>query len=309
MSAQCDIRIDVSDALGLGVPAETAVWLFLPDNVGSDAVIIFAFPGGTYGREYYHLEVPNRSGYSFAEALTGAGYIVACCDHIGLGASSRHEPFSLLTKEKVIAADQATVRGVVDGLESGSLVDGVGPIHNFYAVGVGHSMGARLLALQQEQFSTFDAVALLGTSWVPRSGSDGTSFAPIAALPDPTRPPRALFHRFFYGEDVPSDLIAVDDSHAVRAFVWMFRPGEDGILEDPAVLEAAQKMAIPVFLGFGAQDTSPEPHVEAAAYHNSPDVTVFVLPGAAHCTNFASTRKMLFDRIAGWCQSLARTYV
>ncbi len=46
------------------------------------------------------------------------------------------------------------------------------------------------------------------------------------------------------------------------------------------------------------------PHHEPAAYEKSSDVTVFVAPRMAHMHNFASTRAMLWDRLAGWAAAV-----
>jgi hypothetical protein len=55
-----------------------------------------------------------------------------------------------------------------------------------------------------------------------------------------------------------------------------------------------------VFLGFGEHDIPERPHDDVGFYAASPDVTLHVLPGAAHCHNFAPTRTELWERLGRW---------
>lgn len=60
---------------------------------------------------------------------------------------------------------------------------------------------------------------------------------------------------------------------------------------------------MPVFLGYGEVDVSPDPHQDAACYRSSSDVTLYVLAASAHCHNMAGTRQRLWDRLLGWCDA------
>lgn len=314
MPSRIDIRIDITDAVPLDTHLETAAWIYIPDaDIQPDYTIVtFAFPGGTYSRSYYDLSVPGRTGYSFAERLAEAGYIVIACDHIGIGDSSPYEPFSALTKDVVISADCATVEDVMTRLTAGTLVDGLAPVMNPFTIGVGHSMGGYLLARQQARYHSFDAVAILGWSALARPENEVLSPAEwssyMSMMPDPTRPPRALFRDFFYDKRVPDDVKAADDALAVRIYSWMFQPDKYGLQDDPTIPEATRRIDVPIFLCFGERDTSPNPHHESDSYPNSADLTTFVLPRSAHCTNFAETRILFFDRLANWGHALSNTY-
>jgi len=70
--------------------------------------------------------------------------------------------------------------------------------------------------------------------------------------------------------------------------------------------EFAAQVDCSVFLGFGDHDVPPVPHHEVAFYTRSGDVTLYVLPDAAHCHNFAATRMRLWDRIDRWAGALPR---
>lgn len=311
MTSRIDIRIDITDANSES-PLQTAAWVYLPDGgVRADCTIVFAFPGATYSRSYYDLQVQGRTGYSFAEHLAKAGHIVVACDHIGIGHSSAYEPFAELTRDVVIRADNATVQGVMNRLREGTLVDELAPVANSFKVGVGHSMGGFLLVLQQDQHRSFDAVVLLGcTHRLSRSkallGRVALSYLK-RKMPDPTRPPRELFHSFFHDENVPDDVKMVDDALAVRVYSWAFeKPDIRRIMRD--VHRAACRIDVPVFLGFGARDSASDPRSEVGVFASSTDLTTFVLPESAHCFNFAKTRTLFFDRLSGWIRSVSKTY-
>jgi pimeloyl-ACP methyl ester carboxylesterase len=68
---------------------------------------------------------------------------------------------------------------------------------------------------------------------------------------------------------------------------------------------AGGKITVPVFLAFGEVDVSPSPHTEVAAYSASGDVRLVVLQGSAHCHNAATTRQLLWDRLASWIAEIA----
>lgn len=313
MASRSDIRVDITDAVGLDTPAETAAWVYVPDldSHPDSPTVLFAFPGGTYSRAYYDLHVHGREGYSFAEHLAAAGYIVIACDHIGIGDSSPYEPFAALTTDVVVRADRATVEGVMARLAAGTLIEGLAPVMNPFIIGVGHSLGAMYTTLQQARYRTFNAVALLGFSLLPHSESDMSRTADVveafSKLSDPTRPPRAIFHQFFHDERVPDDVIATDDVLAVRLYSWVLERTDLNAIHHE-LAEAGSHIDVPIFLGYGARDVSPDPHREVSAYPNSVDITTFVLPDSAHCFNFAETRGLFFDRIAGWGHAVSKTY-
>jgi hypothetical protein len=58
----------------------------------------------------------------------------------------------------------------------------------------------------------------------------------------------------------------------------------------------------PVFLGFSAIDVAADPRAEPVHYPAGDDITLYLLPRAGHCSNFAPTRFQLWDRIAAWAR-------
>ena len=110
------------------------------------------------------------------------------------------------------------------------------------------------------------------------------------------RVPRELLEPFFYGSFVDREVIAADT--AMAADLWLNGGAAGAVFGYTS--RAAATISVPVFLGFGEQDASASPHQEPAAYSQSRDVTLFVLPSSAHCHNFAPTRKQLWDRMIAW---------
>jgi pimeloyl-ACP methyl ester carboxylesterase len=313
VSGSHEVRIDVSDALPLEGTLEVAASIYPAAQTcrSNRPITLFALPGGTYGRRYFDLHPPGRQGYSFADHLSAAGCNVVALDYVGLGDSTPHQPFEDLTKEVVHDGVDATFARLSDGLEAGTLGAGLEPIDTPFKIGVGHSMGAFFVALHQARHSTFDALALLGWSqllhWDPASEAAARLRADLAGGIDPTRRHPSLTGHF-YDAAVPQDVVEYDTSLATRIFSWVLTPAGSGLLDDPEMARAAEAISVPLFLGFGEADISPNPHAEPAAYPNSPDVTTFVLPQSAHCFNLAGTRTRFFDRIAEWANSIAGVY-
>jgi pimeloyl-ACP methyl ester carboxylesterase len=70
------------------------------------------------------------------------------------------------------------------------------------------------------------------------------------------------------------------------------------------VAEHAAGIDVPVLIGYGAVDVSPDPRAEALLYRSSPDITTVVVAGSAHCHNMASSRQRMWRRVLGWAASV-----
>jgi hypothetical protein len=114
---------------------------------------------------------------------------------------------------------------------------------------------------------------------------------------------RETLRPVFHWEDVPDEVVAADNALATvrngpTAFVGQL---PDIAREDAATLD------VPLFLGFGERDVSPDPWAEPPVYRSARDLTFHVLPRSGHCHNFASTRVLQWERIASWVRSLSPT--
>jgi pimeloyl-ACP methyl ester carboxylesterase len=313
-----DLRIDVSD-LGL-VPgkAEMAVTVFAParDRLPERPIMAFAFPGGGFSRQYYDLHIPGLEGYSQAEHHTAQGMIFVACDPLGVGESPVAAPDSLTLETLAIAID-AMVKRVTGRLRDGSLIDGLGPVSPRTVVGMGQSMGGCLLIVTQGQKATFDAICVLGFSGEHTVLPERPGAPPLNTPQFPRGTPPSRFDRpasitaeqfayFFIFDDVPKEIVALD-------LGWFTNPAARPPWRSPTTPAVARTMvskgvvapeasviACPILLATGERDVVPNPHAEPAAFGASRDVNVLITPRMGHMHNFAGTRRLLWDRIAGW---------
>ncbi|OBF53625.1 lysophospholipase [Mycobacterium sp. 852002-50816_SCH5313054-b] len=290
------LRFDVSDVVG--ERASLAATYYPPP--GAPGAVLVCLPGGTYSREYWDLNIAGRSGYSFAEFATENGYSVVTIDPLGTGESSK--PVRDFGFTDIAAALARAVSALPD-------VTG----DDAPAVAVAHSPGAYLAIVQQSLFSSYAGLAALGCTnqhvaplnldpafiarAATRQGREELARQILAALPEPyAEGPREYLQSWFHLADVPADVVAADcvtaKSVVPRVFGTAMVPG--------VVAEHAAQIGVPVLLGYGVVDVSPEPRSEAALFRGSPDITTVVLADSAHCHNMASSRHRLWRRLLGW---------
>ncbi|ABW15557.1 conserved hypothetical protein [Parafrankia sp. EAN1pec] len=311
------VIVDVTGRVPIDGPHHIATWVFPPPTLSAGPVpLLFCLPGGSYTKAYWHLDVPGRIGYSFAEHLAAQGMLVIAVDHLATGESSRHPRAAELTPDVIAAANHAALSDLAGRAEKGSLLPDLGPVDVGPVIGVGHSMGAMLAVFQQSLHSSFDAIAPLGYGTVAPfatylAGDDRTRIpslesimvpARAGAYDEPFKSDRAnpVIRRHFYWEDVPADVIAADDLTSTHL------PGVTGPLSIVPFITSdhAGRVRCPVFIGLGERDSTPNHHDEARAYGSSDDITLFRLPRSGHCHNTAGTRHQLWDRLARWIRAL-----
>lgn len=292
------LRFDVSDVVGEHASLAAS---YYPARGGAGAsAVLVCLPGGTYSREYWDLKIPGHRGYSFAECAAENGYGVVTIDPLGTGESSKP------VRDFDFADIAAALARAVSALPAATGEQAP-------AVAVAHSLGAYLAITQQSRFSSYAGLAALGctnhhvaplnldASFIARAetpqGRAELARQILDALPEPyAEGPREYLQSWFHLADVPADVVAADrvtaKSVVPRVFGTALIPG--------IVAEDAARIDVPVFLGYGAVDVSPDPRAEAAVYRRSPDITTVVLPGSAHCHNMASSRHRLWRRLLAW---------
>ncbi len=244
MREPIEIEVDVTEAAGLGIPAHTAVTVFVPEAgaLADPPVVCFAFPGGGYCRRYFSFDMPGSSGGGQAGWHVDRGWIIVACDHLGFGDSTVPDG-NALNYDNVALGNRATVEAVMAKLESGTLIDGYPAVLGATKLGIGQSMGGCFTIVLQGHHGTFDGIASLGYSgihtvvptrpgappaawpWVFR-GSDldnpkimnqqaigaaaGPALAGPESLSDAASAGEHPFAWSFHYDDVPADIVAAD---------------------------------------------------------------------------------------------------
>lgn len=296
------VSFDVSAVVG--EPAGLAA-TFYPAAGRPGGRVLVCLPGGTYNRSYWHFEVPGHAGYNFAEYAAERGFAVVAIDPLGTGDSSKP------ARDVDLADIAAALAGAMPVL--GELTGAVGQ-----PIVVAHSLGGYLAILQQSAFGSYSAMVLLGCTnqhvaplnldaafiakAATRQGRRELVAQITAAIPDPyVVTPRGGLQSWFHLPDVPADVVAADHAGTLSVVPRSFGAGAvPGITAD----EAGQ-IEVPLLLGYGEVDVSPDPDAEAGFYPRSTDVTTAVLPASGHCHNMAGTRHQLWDRLLSWAARTA----
>lgn len=345
MREPIDLRIDVTETAGIGVRAETAATVFLPEELASPPVVCFAFPGGGYSRRYYSFDMPGDIGGGEAGWHTARGWIFVACDHLGFGDSTVPDG-DVLDYDNVALGNKATVEAVMEKLESGTLVEGVPPVVGATKIGIGQSMGGCFTIVLQGQHGTFDGIASLGFSgihthvpsrpgtpaavwpWMLRGRDLATATplnaAALAAASGPTIDGQGAQQRLaaetgenpmawaFHWEDVPADIVVADmgASSGVDAPLPPWRSATTPscglyMVAPGTVATEAASITVPVLAAMGERDVVANPWMEPWAFRTSTDVTLYVCPRMAHMHNFAGTRHRFWERIHTWGNGVA----
>jgi hypothetical protein len=328
-----DLRVDVTEAAGLGEPAHLALSVTAPDRPSDDPVVCFAKPGAGYGRGYFTQPLPGPGAAAGAQASWHAarGWVFIAVDHLGVGESFQHDP-ERFTYTAVVEAAHAAESDVRQRLTAGTLVDGLGPVEQAVTIGIGQSMGGSLTVLQQGRHHGYDGVGVLGYSplrtqrpttpgapplplpWIPRDTepADGVvTNAPALAEVGDGGPAAddlsALAWGFHYG-DVPRDVVQRDlgdyptrhgdvppwGSATVPITVALWCMSPGGALAEAAAIRC------PVLVAMGERDVLVDPRGETRVYESASSVDFFVCPRMAHMHNFAGTRELFWQRLETW---------
>lgn len=233
------------------------------------------FPGGGMSSTYFDLPRP----YSMAAHLAARGVVCVLVDHPGVGTNPAPPDPWTLTPEAVADAGAALVAEAVAGLR----VDVV--------AGLGHSMGAMLVVLQQARHRPYDRLVLLGHA----GAGLPEALAPEELAADPADVVELAKARF--GRPLPGGTTASSE--------YLVGPG----LPDEAK-RAIDTAAAPLLATCGLFAMLPRSH---AAELEALDVPAFVglaehdiargpadhvLPGAFHNANVAPNRVEQWDAVA-----------
>jgi pimeloyl-ACP methyl ester carboxylesterase len=286
-----------------GAPINLAATLFVPDTATVDPPIaMFCFSGGGMSRAYFDLD-----GASFAEAMTAAGFLLASFDHAGIGDSqSPQDPFQL-TARRLAAMEAQAVRETALRLRSGSLHDDLPAIPNFTMIGVGHSMGAMLVTLQQAAFRPYNALALLGfsTRGLPEMLTPAEQTEAKCAVRGDDYYIRLAKQRFS-GQALADIPARREGSAALKAAAapLLTVSAMQSMLPNNVAAEAAS-IDVPIFLAVGDKDITGRPEAIAPRFSSAPNARLLVLENTGHHPFIAPSAPVLYAALASWATSLA----
>ena len=306
-----DLDIDVTASLPFVQSSTTLAATVWPSPSEHLVAVLVCWPGGSYSRAYWDMHIAGRDGYSFADHMVARGFTVAAIDPLGVGGSTRPEDVDSVTFETMTDAAASAVRQLRDRLAP----------NDEPVFGIGHSLGGCLTLVEQARSGSYDAVANLGFTHgakpihSPDPADDGSESEALALAVEHAKAffggqwddgyalaPREPNHGWLHDPDVPADVVAEDD---LRASAWPRQSYVGALLAGHSASYAAT-VSCPVFVGFGEHDVPEHPHDDVGYYSASDDVTLVVLPGSAHCHNFAGTREVLWDRLANWAGGFGR---
>ena len=219
-----------------------AATLFAPEGVAAqDVQVLICWQGGSYGRDYWDVRLPGRTGYSIAEHMTARGFIVIAADPLGVGDSGRPEDGTLCTYEALADAAHGAVQVIRAGLLDGTLAVNLPPVASPRIIGVGHSIGGGLVTIQQARWGSYDAIAVLGFT-------HGAKDRAVESADDPTFRATAVEQAkglwgdqcearygvvdksphqvWLNGPDAPTDIVEADNANSV---VWAAEPYVDAL--------------------------------------------------------------------------------
>lgn len=301
-------------ALAPGQPEQYEIFgeLCLPLGVNPLAVqtVHVAVHGATYSHLYWAWPFqPER--YSYADALTQAGYAVFTFDRIGVGRSSR-PPSNAVTLD----ANAFVTHQLIEGLRGGQIGHGT----RFQRVVlVGHSLGSSTSLLEASTYHDVDGVVLTGflhQFYPPWLFLAFTSFYPANADPkfvgqglDPgyfTTIPGTRDDLFYYLPNTDPAVVALDEATKETATI-----GEQNTLGSALAPAVSQAVHVPVLLLDGQFDNAfcgPSlcPDAAAVAQLETPFFSAaaclqtVVIPATGHDLNLHFTAPTTFGAIRTW---------
>ena len=277
------------------------------EPAGEAVSILCCLAGGPVTRHYWNLDVPGANGsHSFARTMAAKGHYVVLADHLGIGDSPKPPPMELNVDVMAAASHDAFTRVLAI-------------LPDLPAVGVGHSMGAMLTAIQQAHHHTYVAIALTGFTnaglpdYVPeelqRFIDDPIRLraelpAVLAARaefpppPPPEAPPRRPVR--FHGSKLPQEV-----SDAVRAIAAVPPPLAAMTSMVPgSIRPEMEAIDVPVLIANGDIDITGAIEDIPAGFPKAPSITTVVLPDTGHSHHAFPGRFVLYDTLDDWVRRL-----
>jgi pimeloyl-ACP methyl ester carboxylesterase len=311
------VSMDVSSVAPAGCK-RIAADLFVPQSVVPMPLLWVCIPGGGINRQYFDLDVASQSGaFSMARHLAAYGDLVVTVDPPGVGGSDVPDDGYTLTS-RVVAE---VLAAALDGLRAELARDGfaaaeVSGVVPRAVVGLGHSAGALLVAVQQAYHHSYDVVALLGfsASGLPdvlnenelryagrpeQFSADVKNLAKArfgSALPEWSNTSTGELEPGAVARQVETALAAASSRLLALVGMTAIVPG--------SVQPELDELRVPIFAALGEHDLGGTLDVLPRQLPACADLTLFLLEGAGHNHNVAVNRQLLWDRVVRWAISV-----
>ncbi|MCH9692233.1 MAG: alpha/beta fold hydrolase [Gammaproteobacteria bacterium] len=314
-------QIAVHNAIPLGQAQSIMVDIFLPpvEKLQPTVKVFCCLPGGGLSRGYYHLQTEDNLSHSFAHAMTAAGHIVITQDHLGTDNTSAEFGFELGLTD-FVAANQAAMQHVLNQLTSGTLLPELPALPHLSSIGVGHSMGAMLMIIQQAEYQTHHALVVLGfcNGGLPKMLNEAERLYANnsqAAKTHAQKLAEARFGKAFLmlpeaqqpatnSASVATDIIAVMQTMKTKLATV---PGLLGMIPGSVATDTAL-IQVPVYIAVGDRDIAQPAEAIPAAFTGSVSTKLEVLADTGHNHFIYLSRHLLFSGIKNWLNSLSNVW-
>ncbi|MEX3953949.1 alpha/beta fold hydrolase [Paraburkholderia sp. EG287B] len=317
---RAELRLEVAEESKVSIAAT----IVAPTNTSECSTVVFAFPGGGYGRHYFDLRHPLLEGETQAEWHARRGVAFIALDPYGGGDSTELDP-SRCGIASTVGAVHGVVTEAIERLSKGTLASGLGPVSVEKSIGIGHSLGGMQLIVQQAEYASFDAIAVLGFSAIqtvvptpdgmiaPHSSSEDDSKSLEEAWSGPFVDELANLRYAYHWENVPRALVDEDMNvgfpvrrlSALPAWITRtFPPFAKICLQEGIVAREAANISVPVFLSAGERNVLRDLRQEPTAYRKSVDISLFEITECAHMHNFSPRREAAWRKLQTWMDGI-----
>ncbi|EJD46857.1 hypothetical protein AURDEDRAFT_184117 [Auricularia subglabra TFB-10046 SS5] len=274
---------------------------FFPSTGHSDTLLI-AFPGSTYGTEYWNFPYQPKK-YSFVRFANSRGFSVLNVARIGSGKSDHPDPERVLQVGLQVAAEVELAKLARGGKIGGRKFKNV--------VGLGHSLSSTILngvlnaapdALDGAVFTGFGH-SIPPPETFPGVPASSTGLERFAGLPDGYLTTTPDTRRLFYGPDGTFDpaVLAFDEAHkdVVSQGEW---------LTIPRFVAPAPKFKGHVLVANGLQDffacdeanACAEIEREREVYSGAASFETAVIENSGHDINLSLVAPKFFEIVVSW---------
>ena len=281
--------------------------------------VLVCVPGGSMNLRYFDLGGSEDDRFSFARQMASRGFVSVLIDPPGVGKSDRPADGHALTPDRISQILARTLAWVRAELSDGLISPDLPAMPGLRTIGIGHSMGAMLTAVQQAQHPQHSGLILLGFGTVGLPDFLSPEARKLAADPlavrehlvpmskkvfpqsYPTMPGNGGQAGLFGGSSADPDAVralkaAADVMLPVPAFLSMF-PGN--------VAPECDRVTVPVRVILGDRDLITAPEDIGSMFPQSDDASLRLLSDTGHAHFLFASRTDLFDDVADWVRRIA----